>query len=149
MYILYNQPINLPGHLTSTVLHSFCSRKSETDYTPTSCNWFVRNDETNRQTARCRVSQDNRCYVSVIQTDCVRLQRGKCLSLPSAVDWYNYTSIVLQKGTRYAMLRYARVNRANVFVSRVAAGSTSVDFDWKELFFIHRYIQRVLCEREN
>jgi hypothetical protein len=68
--------------------------------------------------------------------------------MPSAVDWYNYTSIVLQKGTRYAMLRYARVNRANISMSRGAAGSASAYFDLMELFFNDRYMQHVLCETE-
>jgi len=45
----------------------------------------------------------------------VRLQRSKCLSLPSAVDWYNYTSIVFTEGHKERNVRVFAVSQGGHF----------------------------------
>jgi hypothetical protein len=62
------------------------------------------------------------CDVSETHTVNVRLQRSKCLCLPSAVEWYNYTSMLFTQGHKKRDVRYSRVVRADISVSRGGRG---------------------------
>jgi len=58
------------------------------------------------------------CYVSEVYTVSVRLQRSKCLSLPSAVGLYSYNSIVFTDGHKKRDVKVFACSQCGRSVSR-------------------------------